>query len=192
MDERLRWTEVATPFGAYVAAWTGDEQPVVRAAGFATAAEVLARLRHAAGRRGPDRRSGPDLPRGLAAREVSTLPPIRDDGESVVRSAVLAHLDGDREAYDRLQVDQPGPDFHQACWAVIRETRFGERLGYGQVARAAGAPRGARAAANACAATRISWIIPVHRVIMADGSLGGYGGREDLKEALLDWEAARL
>lgn len=174
MDERLRWTEIATPFGGFVAAWTGDDDPVVRAAGFAPMTEVLAPLRHA---------------------DVAPAPgpaPIRDDAEGVVRSAVLAHLDGDRTAYDRLRVDQPGSAFHQACWEVIRATRFGQRLSYGEVARAAGAPRGARAAANACAATRVSWIIPVHRVIMADGSLGGYGGREDLKEALLDWEAALL
>ncbi|WOP20009.1 methylated-DNA--[protein]-cysteine S-methyltransferase [Raineyella sp. LH-20] len=187
----LRWTEIATPFGGFVVAWTGNEQPVVRAAGFASVTEVLSRL-PASGQHAPRRTSASDLPRSLTARGVSTLPVIRDDGASVVRSAVLAHLDGDREAYDRLQVDQPGPDFHHACWEAIRETRFGERLSYGQVARAAGAPRGARAAANACAATRVSWIIPVHRVIMADGSLGGYGGREDLKEALLDWEASLL
>lgn len=165
MDVRLRWTEVPTPFGVFVAAWTGEEDPLVRVAGFGPAADVLAGLRGE---------------------------PVRDDRDGIVRSAVLAHLDGDRTAYDDLRVAKPGSDFHRACWEVIRATRFGQRISYGEVARAAGAPRGARAAANACAATRVDWIIPVHRVIMADGSLGGYGGREDLKEALLDWEASLL
>lgn len=179
MDVRLRWTEVATPFGGFVVAWTGDEVPVVRAAGFAPAPELLAGLLRPV--RSPAGAVGPEW-----------AAPVRDDGAGIVRSAVLAHLDGDQTAYDDLHVDQPGSDFHRACWEVIRATRYGQRISYGEVARAAGAPRGARAAANACAATAISWIIPVHRVIMADGSLGGYGGREDLKEALLDWEASLL
>ncbi len=180
MDGRLRWTEVATPFGGFVVAWTGDEVPVVRAAGFDPATELLAGLVR------PGRvRAGETGPAWAGA-------PVRDDGDGVVRSAILAHLDGDRTAFDDLCVDQPGSDFHRTCWEVIRATRFGQRLSYGEVARAAGAPRGARAAANACAATRISWIIPVHRVVRADGSLGGYGGREDLKDALLDWESAPL
>ncbi|WP_194793061.1 methylated-DNA--[protein]-cysteine S-methyltransferase [Raineyella fluvialis] len=178
MGERARWTELTTPFGGFVVAWTGEERPTVRAAGFGPVAEVLAGLDDLTGLT------------GLTGRAAVT--PVRDDGPGIVRSAVLRHLEGDRTAFDGLAVEQPGADFHRLCWQAIRETRFGQRISYGELARLAGAPRGARAAANACAATRVSWILPVHRVVRADGSLGGYGGREDLKEALLDWESSLL
>ena len=54
----------------------------------------------------------------------------------------------------------------------------------------AGHPRAARAVGTACATTPLSIVVPVHRVVRADGSLGEYGGRPELKRRLLDLERA--
>ena len=62
--------------------------------------------------------------------------------------------------------------------------------GYGEVAISAGRPRAARAVGTACARTPFSIVVPVHRVVRADGSLGEYGGRPDVKQYLIDLERA--
>ncbi len=65
---------------------------------------------------------------------------------------------------------------------------YGETAGYGEVAILAGSPRAARAVGTACATTPFSLVVPVHRVVRADGSLGEYGGRPEVKQFLIDLE----
>ncbi|GAA1465523.1 methylated-DNA--[protein]-cysteine S-methyltransferase [Microbacterium thalassium] len=65
---------------------------------------------------------------------------------------------------------------------------YGETAGYGEVAILAGRPRAARAVGTACANTPFSLVVPVHRVVRADGTLGEYGGRPELKRYLIDLE----
>lgn len=62
---------------------------------------------------------------------------------------------------------------------------YGEKRTYGQVAQAIGVPKGARPAGNALNRNRVPILIPCHRVVGADGSLTGFGGGLELKEALL-------
>lgn len=63
---------------------------------------------------------------------------------------------------------------------------------YAQVAQLASSPRGARAAGNALAGNPFPIVIPCHRAIRADGSLGGYYGGVDMKRALLEMEGVRF
>ncbi|WP_029146264.1 methylated-DNA--[protein]-cysteine S-methyltransferase [Microbacterium luticocti] len=65
---------------------------------------------------------------------------------------------------------------------------YAQTAGYGEVAVMAGRPRAARAVGNACAHSPFSIVVPVHRVVRADGSIGGYGGRAWVKRFLLDME----
>ena len=67
---------------------------------------------------------------------------------------------------------------------------FGDRISYGELAEEIGAPRAARAVGNALRSNPITIVIPCHRVVRADGSLGGYGGAdsEQRKATLLDLE----
>jgi methylated-DNA-[protein]-cysteine S-methyltransferase len=65
---------------------------------------------------------------------------------------------------------------------------YAQTAGYGEVAVMAGIPRAARAVGNACARSPFSIVVPVHRVVRADGSIGGYGGRAEVKRQLLDLE----
>ena len=67
---------------------------------------------------------------------------------------------------------------------------FGEITTYGRMARAAGSPRAARAAGNALGSNPIPIVVPCHRVLHADGTLGGYSGGLDRKRILLALEGS--
>lgn len=77
---------------------------------------------------------------------------------------------------------------------VLRQTArlgYGETASYGEVARRAGSPRAARAAGNALGSNPVPIVVPCHRVVHADGGLGGYGGGLDRKRYLLSFEGGR-
>lgn len=67
---------------------------------------------------------------------------------------------------------------------------YGRTESYSQVAAAAGSPRAVRAVGTACALNPVPIVVPCHRVVRADGSMGRYAGGDDAKRALLDLEAA--
>ena len=69
---------------------------------------------------------------------------------------------------------------------------FGETASYQEMAIAAGSPGAVRAAGSAMGANPVPILIPCHRVIRADGSPGMYGGGEELKLRLLEFEAAAV
>jgi methylated-DNA-[protein]-cysteine S-methyltransferase len=75
-------------------------------------------------------------------------------------------------------------DFQLRVLSAVRRIPPGRVATYGDVARAAGAPRAARAVGNIMRTSRVPGL-PYHRVIAAGGRLGGYGGNEGLKRALL-------
>ncbi|MDV3220433.1 methylated-DNA--[protein]-cysteine S-methyltransferase [Intrasporangium sp.] len=72
----------------------------------------------------------------------------------------------------------------------LRDIPFGRTESYAEVAAAAGSPRAVRAVGSACATNPMPIVIPCHRVVRADGSLGGYLGGPAAKEWLLTLEAA--
>lgn len=72
----------------------------------------------------------------------------------------------------------------------LRDIPFGRTESYAEVAAAAGNPRAVRAVGSACATNPMPIVIPCHRVVRADGSLGGYLGGPAAKEWLLALEAA--
>ncbi|HEX9076970.1 MAG TPA: methylated-DNA--[protein]-cysteine S-methyltransferase [Anaerolineae bacterium] len=82
--------------------------------------------------------------------------------------------------------------FQRAVLAAIGKIPFGETRTYGWVAREIGNPKAARAVGQALHNNPIPIIIPCHRVIASDGSLGGYGGGLPMKQRLLKLEGAML
>lgn len=89
-----------------------------------------------------------------------------------------------------IAVDQPGTAFQQRVWAALRAIPRGETRSYGQIADALGtAPR---AVGGACGANRVMIAVPCHRVIGADGALGGFAYGVDMKRALLGAERQPL
>lgn len=85
-----------------------------------------------------------------------------------------------------------GSVFFRKVWKAAAEIPSGETISYSELARRAGNPKAARAAGSAMAKNPLPILIPCHRVIAADGSLGGYGGGLDMKRWLLRHEGVRL
>jgi methylated-DNA-[protein]-cysteine S-methyltransferase len=81
-----------------------------------------------------------------------------------------------------------GTEFQKAVWRALLDIPFGQTRSYAQLAQAVGRPGAARAVGRANATNRIALVIPCHRVIGADGSLGGFSGGVHLKERLLEFE----
>ncbi|MSQ61797.1 MAG: MGMT family protein [Dehalococcoidia bacterium] len=90
-----------------------------------------------------------------------------------------------------LSLDPEGTAFQRAVWSAIGEIPRGETRSYGWIAAHIGRRGAARAVGQATGANPLPLIVPCHRVIAHDGSLGGYyGGRLHLKRALLQMEGA--
>jgi len=100
---------------------------------------------------------------------------IRRDDAGTRRwvEAVLVSVDRGVEQ-PQLPLDIRATAFRARVWAELRRIPRGETRTYGEVARAIGAPGAARAVGNACNANPVPVIVPCHRVVAADGTLGGF------------------
>lgn len=87
-----------------------------------------------------------------------------------------------------LPLDMRGTAFQIKVWKFLLSIREGDVLSYSKVAEQIGKPKAFRAVATACAKNRIGVLIPCHRVLRGDGSLGGYRWGLERKQALLDAE----
>jgi O-6-methylguanine DNA methyltransferase len=103
---------------------------------------------------------------------------------------ILEYLASERTDFD-VPLDLRGTPFQRAVWDVLLKIPYGETCSYAEVARAIGRPNAQRAVGSANNANPVSLVVPCHRVIAADGSLGGYGGGQDLKARLLAMERSR-
>lgn len=110
-----------------------------------------------------------------------------EEPEAPLIRAALAALDDPALAAD-LPVDVPGTAFQQRVWAELRKIPPGETRSYLDIARALGDPNATRAVGSANGRNPVAIIVPCHRVVRNDGSLGGYAGGLDRKRALLDAE----
>ena len=81
-----------------------------------------------------------------------------------------------------------GTDFQRRAWAAMRQIPYGTTISYAQQARRVGAPRATRAVGSANGANPVPIIVPCHRVIASDGSLGGYALGLAMKRRLLALE----
>ncbi len=81
-----------------------------------------------------------------------------------------------------------GPPFYQKVWRLLQDIDYGETKTYKELAKSAGSPKAARAVGSACAANPIVIIVPCHRVL-AQSSLGGFGGGLATKRWLLELES---
>ena len=88
-----------------------------------------------------------------------------------------------------LPLDIRGTAFQQKVWQALQAIPPGQTATYGQVAEELGRPGSARAVARACASNQLALAIPCHRVVRADGGLGGYRWGIRRKEAILKKEA---
>lgn len=118
---------------------------------------------------------------GLEVRSRTT--PLLDH----CRQQLEEYFAGTRHEFS-LPLHQVGTDFQMAAWAELQRIPYGQTESYRDEASHIGHPRSFRAVAQANHANPICIIVPCHRVIAADGTLGGYGGGLDKKQWLLQHE----
>ena len=101
--------------------------------------------------------------------------------------AVLNHLNAKQPHLD-LALDIRATAFQRQVWEKLRSIPYGATLSYGEVAKSLGKPGAVRAVGRACATNPVALVIPCHRVVREDRSLGGYRWGLERKQKLLDQE----
>ena len=107
-----------------------------------------------------------------------------------ISELIKDYFDGDLSALGGIKVRQPGAEFSQEVWKVMRKIPAGKTWSYSDLASRAGSPNAVRAAGTACARNLIAPIVPCHRVVKTGGALGNYGYGLEIKHWLLRHEGA--
>jgi AraC family transcriptional regulator of adaptative response/methylated-DNA-[protein]-cysteine methyltransferase len=115
----------------------------------------------------------------------------RDDaGLSETVQRILNHIDHNEPHLD-LPLDIRATAFQRQVWEKLRAIPYGQTVSYGEVAKALGKPSAVRAVGRACATNPVALVIPCHRVVREDKSLGGYRWGLERKKKLLEHESGR-
>jgi len=96
------------------------------------------------------------------------------------------------EAIERIEAEKIGTEFQRKVWKAIATIPRGQTRSYAWLAKKVGNPKAYRAVAQACGANPFPRIIPCHRVIAADGTIGGFSGGIARKRRLLKLEGVEL
>ncbi len=157
----IHWTQAMTSLGRMLVAWT--DRGVCRLS-FDEEAEALTRRFPAA-----------------------QLHPAGGEAAQFV-AAIVAEVETPRTGAD-IPVDVRGTAFQEAVWKALSEIPSGETRSYAQIAASIGKPAAVRAVGSACGANPVAVLIPCHRALRTDGTLGGYAYGLDIKTELLKREA---
>jgi methylated-DNA-[protein]-cysteine S-methyltransferase len=103
--------------------------------------------------------------------------------------ALQAYFAGELTDFE-LPLDLRGTPFQRRVWQALQEIPYGETISYGELASWVGNPNASRAVGSANGRNPVAIIVPCHRVIAADGGIGGYGGGLERKTWLLEHEGA--
>jgi methylated-DNA-[protein]-cysteine S-methyltransferase len=115
-----------------------------------------------------------------------------DDPAGIV-DRLRRYFDGDLHAIDDLPVRfDRGTGFQHEVWGALRTIPVGETISYAELARRVGRPTAFRAVGSANGQNPVGVVVPCHRVIASDGTLGGYAGGLDRKRWLLAHEGATV
>ena len=110
-----------------------------------------------------------------------------DDGVGYWVEKIIAYLEGWQPHLD-LPLDLRATAFQLKVWQQLQAIPVGETRTYSEIAEAIDKPTASRAVANACANNPVALVIPCHRIIRKDKSLGGYRWGINRKRALLERE----
>ena len=158
------WTEIEGPIGPLFVAWGASGVTAAERSGDPTGFETEYQLRH-----------------GRPVRRVDEMP-------ARMRAQVQKRFDGARTEGPPLDLDTL-TEFEQAVLTKTMEIPSGEVRPYSWVAREIGRPRAVRAVGSALAGNPITFVIPCHRVVRADGHIGNYGaGGPEAKREVLELE----
>jgi len=126
-----------------------------------------------------------DTEAALAARWPAATLERNDDDARRLAATIFT------PAQRRKPVHVQGTNFQIQVWRALLRLPVGATVSYGQLARAIGRPGGGRAVGTAVGANPVAFLIPCHRVLRSDGSLGGYRWRAERKAAILAWETGQ-
>lgn len=118
---------------------------------------------------------------------ASNLPPNEISSLRLERE-LEEYFRGERRNFD-LPMKMEGTEFQLRVWKEIYKIPYGHTISYKELAHRCGSPRGYRAVARACGANPLCLLVPCHRVVGSNGSLGGYTGGLDKKIFLLQLES---
>jgi len=115
-----------------------------------------------------------------------------DDGRcSGVAQQLTEYFAGERTQFD-LEIAPQGTPFQQRVWRALQSIPYGAVVSYGEVAQRIGMPKAARAIGQANGANPTPIVVPCHRVIAADGTIGGFSSGLATKRQLLAIERVRI
>jgi AraC family transcriptional regulator of adaptative response/methylated-DNA-[protein]-cysteine methyltransferase len=160
----IKFTTAGSPLGVVLVAATDSGVCAVTLRESASGAEESLRTR---------------FPRAKIERDDASLKPALD--------LVMARIAG-RKLDDSLPLDLQGTAFQREVWNQLLAIPAGKTRTYLDVAQAINRPKATRAVAQACGANPVAVVVPCHRVVMSDGSIGGYSGMPGVKKALLTAE----
>jgi AraC family transcriptional regulator of adaptative response/methylated-DNA-[protein]-cysteine methyltransferase len=123
----------------------------------------------------------------LRRRLAMPLVPGRNRWLDTLREQLEEYFGGHRQSFN-LPLVIRGTPFQERVWRMLLTIPYGEAWSYQEVARKIGRPTATRATGTANGMNRIAIVIPCHRVVNADGRMGGYGGGVWRKQYLLDLE----
>ena len=129
------------------------------------------------------------LVRALHVRFPDAHPDTAGDDLADLADETIRVIEAPARRFDR-PLDLRGSDFERRVWSVLREIPAGQTLAYSEVAARLGVAAASREVAEACAANPVAVVVPCHRVVRKDGTLGGYRWGVARKRALLAREAA--
>lgn len=114
-----------------------------------------------------------------------------DAREKELEKQLREYMDGERKSFS-IPLKPNGTPFQKKVWNELLKIPYGEVRTYGEIAKAVGCPKGARAVGLACNKNPIIILIPCHRVVGKNGKLTGYACGIDVKEKFLSLENAKL
>lgn len=123
----------------------------------------------------------------LRQRFSASIVPGRNHWLTELRQQLGEYFAARRRHFD-LPLRYPGTPFQEKVWSTLLRIPYGETWSYLDVASSLGDPKATRAVGTANGMNRIAIVIPCHRVVNANGDLGGYGGGLWRKRILLDLE----
>lgn len=103
--------------------------------------------------------------------------------------AVAHYFEGDMKALDAIKYSRHATDFYQDVYRVMSAIPAGSVMSYQDIAKRIGRPRAVRAVGTACGRNTLPLIVPCHRVVKSDGTMGNYAFGTDVKQYLLEHEA---
>lgn len=121
---------------------------------------------------------------------IGVLAERREEDLSEVRKALINYFNGEKTDFDFPLDLSVYTSFQRDVWNAARSIPYGQLRNYGWLANQIGRPQAARAVGQALGANPLPIIIPCHRIIRSDGSLGGFSGGLHWKKKLINLEKA--